>query len=100
MKSPKEEEQKSDSTKVDSNNISNIPLSFESNVKDLEMPEHLLRTHSKNINNNYDANVIGATPFKHGSEMNLRKKKTVVEYRIKTVSKSPQKPPQGILQNS
>ena len=45
MKSPKEEEQKSDSTKVDSNNISNIPLSFESNVKDLEMPEHLLRTH-------------------------------------------------------
>jgi hypothetical protein len=77
---------------MDSNN-SNIPLSFESNIKDLEMPDHLLRTHQKNINNIYEANVIGATPFKHGSEMNLRKKKTVVEYRIKTVSKSPQKLP-------
>lgn len=102
MKSPKEDAMKSESTKIDSNNISNIPLSFESNVKDLEVlqiPDHLLRTHQKNMNNHYDANGI-VTPLKHGSEMNLRKKKTVVEYRIKTVSKSPQKFPQSNLQNS
>lgn len=73
-----------------------MPLGFESNVKDLEVlqiPDHLLRTHQKNAYNYYDAGGIDS-PFKHGSEMNLRKKKTVVEYRIKTVSKSPQKPPQ------
>jgi len=54
----------------------------------LQIPDHLLRTHQKNVNNYYEGGGI-VTPFKHGSEMNLRKKKTVMEYRIKTVSKSP-----------
>lgn len=53
-----------------------MPLGFESNAKDLEVlqiPDHLLRTHQKNTYNYYDAGGI-VTPFKHGSEMNLRKK--------------------------
>ena len=54
MKSPNDEGIKSESTKVDTNNISNIPLTFESNVKDLEVlqiPDHLLRSHHKNMQN-------------------------------------------------
>jgi hypothetical protein len=73
--------------------MSQNPSGFDYPVKDLEvipMPFHLLRTHQK-LANNHDGNG-GATPLKQGSDMHLRKKKTVMEYRIKTVSKSPQKP--------
>ena len=74
--------------------MSHNPSGFDYPVKDLEvipMPDHLLRTHQK-FTNYHDGNG-GVTPIKHGSDLHLKKKKTVMEYRIKTVSKSPQKPP-------
>lgn len=53
-------------------------------VKDedeMQIPVFLLRTQSK----------VREGPSKHPSDLSLRKKKTNVEYRIKKLSKSPQK---------
>lgn len=56
-------------------------------------PDYLLRSHHKIINN--------IAPLKHSSDMNLMKKKTNVEYRIKKLSKSPHKTGKDLqLQNS
>lgn len=70
IQSPKVESQTPEIKGADYPGIENIMM--------MPLPDYLLKTHSKND--------------KHSSDLNIRKKKTA-DYRIKTISKSPNKSP-------
>ena len=75
-----------DTGKVDQIKMDQVqpsPFTIESLVNNMDilpLPDRIIR-------NNLKMNEAG--PSKHASDMNIRKKKTMVEYRIKTYSKSP-----------
>ena len=79
---------KIDLSKIDSQQINNQALDINNYEQAQISDNNMIRLNQKSFH--IDG---GITPIKHSSDMNLRKKKTIVEYRIKTVSKSPQKPP-------